>query len=82
VAQDPTQVDAKHYKVTFESAGHTRRVKSPSLSRGENAMSAETTNPTLYERLGGVYSIAAVVADFIDRVMHNPVLLECEPGRR
>jgi tetrahydromethanopterin S-methyltransferase subunit H len=74
VAQDPTQVDAKHYKVTFESAGHTRRVKSPSLSRGENAMSAETTNPTLYERLGGVYSIAAVVDDFIDRVMHNPVL--------
>jgi hemoglobin len=25
--------------------------------------------PTLYERLGGVYSIATVVDDFIDRVM-------------
>ena len=37
-------------------------------------MSAETTKPTLYDRLGGVYSIAAVVDDFIDRVMHNPVL--------
>jgi hemoglobin len=37
-------------------------------------MSSETSKPTLYERLGGVYSIAAVVDDFIDRVMHNPVL--------
>lgn len=27
------------------------------------------TNNTLYERLGGVYSIAAVVDDFIDRIM-------------
>ncbi|KAB2856059.1 MAG: group 1 truncated hemoglobin [Anaerolineae bacterium] len=26
-------------------------------------------NNTLYERLGGVYSIAAVVDDFIDRIM-------------
>src|SRR5260370_14605024 len=37
-------------------------------------MSSETGKPTLYERIGGVYSIAAVVDDFIDRVMHNPVL--------
>ncbi len=28
----------------------------------------------LYERLGGVYSIAAVVDDFIDRIMDNPAL--------
>jgi hemoglobin len=33
-----------------------------------------TDKTTLYERLGGVYSIAAVVDDFIDRVMHNPIL--------
>ena len=37
-------------------------------------MSSGTSKPTLRERLGGVYSIAAVVDDFIDRVMHNPVL--------
>src|SRR6266542_2795407 len=44
-------------------------------SRGEDLqMSSETGKPTLYERLGGVYSIAAVVDDFIERVMHNPVL--------
>ena len=29
---------------------------------------------TLYERLGGVYSIAAVVDDFIDRIMVDPRL--------
>src|ERR1700756_1415653 len=30
--------------------------------------------PTLYERLGGVYAIAAVVDDLIDRIMENPRL--------
>jgi hemoglobin len=30
--------------------------------------------PSLYERLGGVYAIAAVVDDFIDRIMVNPIL--------
>jgi len=30
--------------------------------------------PSLYERLGGVYPIATVIDDFIDRVMHNPIL--------
>ncbi|MGB0385097.1 MAG: group I truncated hemoglobin [Ardenticatenaceae bacterium] len=29
---------------------------------------------SLYDRLGGVYSIAAVVDDFINRVMDDPVL--------
>ena len=37
-------------------------------------MSSEITKPSLYDRLGGVYSIAAVLDDFIDRVMHNPIL--------
>ena len=30
--------------------------------------------PSLYERLGGVYPIAAVVDDFIDRIMDDPRL--------
>ena len=30
--------------------------------------------PSLYERLGGVYAIAAVVDDFVDRVMADPRL--------
>src|ERR1700739_4576471 len=31
-------------------------------------------NPSLYERLGGVYSIATVVDDFINRIMVDPRL--------
>ena len=35
-------------------------------------MASQTTQkPSLYERLGGVYSIAAVVDDLIDRVMDD-----------
>ena len=38
-------------------------------------MSTEQQPPaTLYERLGGIYSIATVVDDFIDRVMNDPRL--------
>jgi hemoglobin len=35
---------------------------------------AISSQPTLYERLGGVYSIASVVDDLIDRVMDDPRL--------
>lgn len=34
----------------------------------------DTSASSLYERLGGVYSIAAVVDDFIDRLMDDPRL--------
>ena len=34
----------------------------------------EQARPSLYERLGGVYSIATVVDDFIDRIMDDPRL--------
>lgn len=39
-------------------------------------MSQNSTGNTLslYERLGGVYAIAAVVDDFINRIMDNPRL--------
>lgn len=32
------------------------------------------TEPTLYERLGGVFAIAAVVDHFSDAVVHNPIV--------
>jgi hemoglobin len=38
------------------------------------AQGAQTEAKSLYERLGGVYAIAAVVDDFIDRIMENPKL--------
>ena len=34
----------------------------------------QQTQPSLYDRLGGVYSIAVVVDDLIDRVMADPRL--------
>ena len=37
-------------------------------------MSTTEESPSLYERLGGVFAIAAVVDDFIDRVMSDPRL--------
>ncbi len=37
-------------------------------------MPEQPTQPFLYERLGGIYSIACVVDDLIDRVMIDPRL--------
>ena len=34
--------------------------------------------PTLYERLGGIYAIAAVVDHFSDQLLKNPKVVE--PG--
>lgn len=34
----------------------------------------QNPRPTLYERLGGVYAIASVVDDFINRIMDDPRL--------
>src|SRR5438477_10070552 len=38
------------------------------------SMPTQPQNPSLYERLGGIYSIACVVDDLIDRVMNDPRL--------
>jgi len=46
----------------------SRKVRRQSSKR---AATRQSKLPTLYERLGGVYSIAAVVDDFIDRVMDD-----------
>src|SRR5947207_8736054 len=42
--------------------------------RKEEVPMATQDSPNLYERLGGVYSIATVVDDLIDRVMADPRL--------
>src|SRR5205823_12500091 len=45
--------------------------------RENNTMTSSETvseRPWLYDRLGGVYSIATVVEDLIDRVMFDPML--------
>ena len=35
--------------------------------------------PTLYERLGGIFAIAAVVDSFSDRLLKNPKIVEANP---
>src|SRR5258708_11476496 len=43
--------------------------KKPNRRTSAVAKKKGKAKPSLYERLGGVYSIAAVVDDFVDRVM-------------
>ena len=40
----------------------------------DNTTSTPTEAPSLFERRGGVYAIATVVNDFIDRIMEDPRL--------
>jgi hemoglobin len=35
--------------------------------------------PTLYERLGGIFNIAAVVDNFSDRLVKNPKIVDANP---
>ena len=44
------------------------------LWNGTPAVAQEKLEKTLYERLGGVYNIATVVDDFIERLLVNDVL--------
>lgn len=40
----------------------------------------ETTGQSLYERLGGVFAIAAVVDEFSERVIKNPIAGKASPN--
>ena len=40
----------------------------------DNTTSTPIETPSLFERLGGVYAIATVVNDFVDRIMDDPRL--------
>ncbi len=57
--------------VLGQSLVATKCANSPTLER--DSMSDDTPQ-SLYERLGGFYNIAAVVDDFIDRIMDNAEL--------
>ena len=62
------------------SASITRRavvaglavIAAPAVLAGANSASAQ--EKTLYERLGGVFAIAAVVDHFSDAVVKNPIV--------
>lgn len=46
----------------------------------KKTMHASEVAPTLYERLGGVYSIAAVVDRFSDQLLKNPKIVNANPA--
>jgi hemoglobin len=60
---------SEHHWEAFPRANLHREFAS-----GRMAMSTENVIPSLYDRLGGVYAIATVVDDFIDRIMIDPAL--------
>jgi hemoglobin len=51
-----------------------RRPSITSQSSGVGGADATDKAPSLYDRLGGAYNIAAVIDDLIDRVMTDPRL--------
>jgi hemoglobin len=66
---------------------HGRRVSGNRLTSG-NPLASKDANPkedevmaepTLYERLGGIFAIAAVVDSFSDRLLKNPRIVEANP---
>jgi hypothetical protein len=54
---------ARHSAATSLGKQHSQTYRGKAICRHNHS------NPSLYERLGGIYSIAVVVADFIDRVI-------------
>jgi len=60
--------------VTGLAAGSLR--SSQQADPREDEIMAE---PTLYERLGGIFAIAAVVDNFSDRLLKNPTIVQANP---
>jgi hemoglobin len=57
----------------FRSRGQNCEAKIPATNspQARRPMPEPTSDVSLYERLGGIYAIAAVVDAFIDRIMEN-----------
>src|SRR5262245_30282807 len=53
------------------TAPKKRSLKPATRRAPKSAAIRQPEGPSLYERLGGVYSIAAVVDDFVDRLMED-----------
>lgn len=58
----------------FEGAGAALVATIMVASLGAYASVAESAEPSLYERLGGVFAIAAVVDHFSDAIVRNPMV--------
>jgi hemoglobin len=64
--------------LTDIAAGRPRRgcCSAKRQTHKEDKVMAE---PTLYERLGGIFAIAAVVDNFSDRLLKNPTIVQANP---
>ena len=66
--------DGGTFTITGLAAGSPR--SSQQADPREDEIMAE---PTLYERLGGIFAIAAVVDNFSDRLLKNPTIVQANP---
>jgi hypothetical protein len=57
--------------VRVETGGEEPRASRDARLWGNQGMA----EPTLYERLGGIFAIAAVVDNFSDRLLKNPKIV-------
>jgi hemoglobin len=62
---------ARRKSVARKSALKSSTPKNGKRRIAKSGAEGLSASPSLYERLGGVYSIAAVVDDFVDRVMDD-----------
>jgi hemoglobin len=72
--QNAKSIHEKSIHLTGWSRGVLRPAKTP--DPWEDEAMAE---PTLYERLGGIFAIAAVSDDFSERVVKNPKIVGANP---
>jgi hemoglobin len=61
------------------SAGARRRCRSSGPASRQTQEDKIMSEPTLYERLGGIFAIAAVVDNFSDRLLKNPRIVQANP---
>lgn len=71
-ALESTRRDILHTAMLLSAAAVAGTFESPALAAAENAV-APTADKSLYERLGGIFAIAAVVNYFSDEVVKDPV---------
>jgi hemoglobin len=71
-ALESTRRDILQTAMLLSAAAVAGTFESPALAAGEDA-AAPTTDKSLYERLGGIFAIAAVVNYFSDEVVKDPI---------
>jgi hemoglobin len=71
-ALESTRRDILHTAILLSAAAVAGTFESPALAATESAV-APAADKSLYERLGGIFAIAAVVNYFSDEVVKDPI---------